>query len=323
MASTRIVVFTDRRGFIGQHLTRAFIEAAVARDDVEIAAVVDTAEAPLGRAAEVRELAERIVRRAFDRAHPLVARPSFDRLGAMLRRRGIALLVPPARDVNGVDFVARTLPALGAQHALSLACRCVFAAPLRASFRGIVNYHNGALPEYRGLNATAWSVYFGEATSAFSYHWLTQAIDAGDVIATGTVPVVSAASVVAIEWAKTQRAAAAAGRVLDALVAGEPGVAQRGTPGYRGRAALRSILAAGDPRRQRWDELQARIRAFGRVRLAIAGVEVDATRLRRVETRVRRPELAFVTADGVSAEVDRIRFLPPALARLVPDEHES
>jgi methionyl-tRNA formyltransferase len=316
MARTRIVVFTDRRIHVGRHLAAAFVAAAAARDDVEIAAVVDTAPVPFSGATAARELAERIARRAFDPAHPLVARPVFDTLGTLLRRRGIRELVPPRRDVNDAAFVAQTLPALGADHALSLVCLAVFAAPLRSAFRRIVNYHNGALPAYRGLNATAWSVYRGDATSAFSYHCLTAGLDEGDVLLTQAVPVAPAASVAAIEWAKTQRAAGAAPAVLEALLAGKPGMPQCGSVGYYGRAALRALRNVGDPAQQPWDELQARIRAFGRVRLRIRGRDVDATRLRRAGTRARRPQLAFVTSDGVAAEVDRIRFLPPSLAAL-------
>ena len=80
---------------------------------------------------------------------------------------------------------------------------------------------------------------------------------------------------------------------------------------------MRAVTTVGDPSTLSWNELLLRIRAFGHIRVRIAGATVDATRLRRQGARALRPELAFVTADGVSAEVDRIGYLPPGLDRLL------
>jgi folate-dependent phosphoribosylglycinamide formyltransferase PurN len=313
----RLVIFADQRIYIGPFLARTFVEAANARGDVEVVAVCDSAPTSFGPSAAAQALAARLARRAFDAAHPIVRRPSFARLGAFLRQRGIPHLVPPARNVNADAFVHRALPALRPDFALSLICLQVFRAPLLAAFQRAVNYHPGVLPAYRGLNPTAWSLYRGEPLTGFSYHLMTETIDQGPVVVSGAAPVASGASVAELEWAKTRLAAACANRVLDALVRDERGVAQSGPAAYYGRAELKAVTTVGDPSTLSWNELVLRIRAFGRIRLRITGASVDVTRLRRQGARALRPGLAFVTADGIRAEVDRIGYLPPGLDRLV------
>ena len=313
----RLVIFADQRIYIGPFLARAFIEAADARGDVDVVAVCDSAPTPFGPGAAAQALAARFARRAFDAAHPIVRRPSFARLGAFLRQRGIPHLVPPARNINADAFVHQALPALRADFALSLICLQVFRAPLLAAFQRAINYHPGVLPAYRGLNPTAWSLYRGEPLTGFSYHLMTERIDQGPVVVSGAVPVAPGARVAELEWAKTRLAAASADRVLDALLRDERGVPQSGPVAYHGRAELRAVTTVGDPSTLSWNELLLRIRAFGRIRLRIAGASVDVTRLRRQGARALRPGLAFVTADGIRAEVDRIGYLPPGFDRLL------
>jgi methionyl-tRNA formyltransferase len=318
----RAIVFADPGIYIGVHLARAFIDAAAARDDVEVVAFCDAAPVPFGRFAAAKALAARAAKRAFDAAHPLVRRPAFSWLHRYLRARGIEYVVPPARNVNDDAFVGQTLPRLRVDLALVTASVQVFRWPLLAALPQAVNYHNGTLPAYRGLAATAWSVYRGESTTGFSYHRMTPGIDEGPVVVRGEIPVVPASSLAELEWTKTRLAAAAADRVLDALARGDPGVPQTGPAGYRGRAELRAITTVDDPSALEWSELQRRLRAFTRLRLTIDGIARDVTRLRRADARGGSGRLAFVTADGVAAEADRLGFLPPllhgALRRLVP-----
>jgi methionyl-tRNA formyltransferase len=51
---------------------------------------------------------------------------------------------------------------------------------------GIVNFHNGPLPEYRGVNIPSWAIMNGERRHAVTWHFVTAEIDAGDIVATKT-----------------------------------------------------------------------------------------------------------------------------------------
>ena len=47
---------------------------------------------------------------------------------------------------------------------------------------GTINPHYAKLPDYRGMDVTEWSVFYGERCEV-SIHWVSEAIDTGEVIA--------------------------------------------------------------------------------------------------------------------------------------------
>jgi methionyl-tRNA formyltransferase len=48
---------------------------------------------------------------------------------------------------------------------------------------GIVNFHNGPLPRYGGVNVCSWAIINGETHHGVTWHYLDQGIDTGDIIA--------------------------------------------------------------------------------------------------------------------------------------------
>lgn len=46
----------------------------------------------------------------------------------------------------------------------------------------IINWHNALLPRHKGRNAEAWSIYEGDPQTGITWHRLTAAVDAGDII---------------------------------------------------------------------------------------------------------------------------------------------
>ena len=49
--------------------------------------------------------------------------------------------------------------------------------------KGAVNFHDGPLPRYAGLNAPVWAILNREAQHGISWHFIENGIDAGDIIA--------------------------------------------------------------------------------------------------------------------------------------------
>jgi methionyl-tRNA formyltransferase len=49
---------------------------------------------------------------------------------------------------------------------------------------GIVNFHNGPLPEYRGVHAPSWAIINGEHVYGVTWHFVDETIDTGDIVAT-------------------------------------------------------------------------------------------------------------------------------------------
>ena len=48
---------------------------------------------------------------------------------------------------------------------------------------GALNVHFAPLPRYRGPNPTQWAIINGETETGVTLHWMTDAIDAGDIVA--------------------------------------------------------------------------------------------------------------------------------------------
>ncbi|WP_281178071.1 formyltransferase family protein, partial [Aestuariivita boseongensis] len=55
--------------------------------------------------------------------------------------------------------------------------------------KGAVNFHDGPLPAYAGLNAPVWALLNGETSYGVSWHLMEAGIDKGDLVATQPVPV--------------------------------------------------------------------------------------------------------------------------------------
>jgi natural product biosynthesis luciferase-like monooxygenase protein len=53
---------------------------------------------------------------------------------------------------------------------------------LRLPVRSAINFHDGPLPEYAGLNAPAWALINGEARHGITWHVMTPALDGGPIL---------------------------------------------------------------------------------------------------------------------------------------------
>ncbi len=58
-------------------------------------------------------------------------------------------------------------------------------AILNAPRRFAINYHDGPLPRYAGLNATSWAILNGESRHGVTWHCMTEKVDAGDILKQG------------------------------------------------------------------------------------------------------------------------------------------
>ena len=90
-------------------------------------------------------------------------------VGAPVERCASALAVPP--DPASVDYVF----SIGNLHVLP-------SAWLTVARRAVVNFHDGPLPEYRGLYTTTWALAHHETHHGVTWHLVTAALDAGDIV---------------------------------------------------------------------------------------------------------------------------------------------
>lgn len=55
--------------------------------------------------------------------------------------------------------------------------------------RGAVNFHDGPLPEYAGLNAPVWAALAGETSHGIAWHMIEGGVDEGDILASAKIEI--------------------------------------------------------------------------------------------------------------------------------------
>ena len=312
----RLVIFCAQPSGVPNLLLRATLAALDSRADIEVVALV--LGSPTSR---IRRMSRRLwldlavrVKSWFDPAQRRVRSPAPVDVEREAKRRRFEVIV--ACDAAGDEALIARLRALHCTLALSYYWPRRLDERLLDRFDVAVNYHNGRLPGCRGLRATAWSVYRGDATSGYAFHRMTPAIDAGPVLVAGEVPTADRASTADLDLAKASAASGHLRDVLRMMVERAPGVPQTGPAGYRSEADAQAIMRIDRPGDLSSDELHRRLRAFGLLRIAIDGEWLPVTRLDAVAAgRVADAPLSFRTADGV-VMATRLRYLPPVIYRV-------
>ncbi|MGH2954001.1 MAG: formyltransferase family protein [Solirubrobacterales bacterium] len=85
------------------------------------------------------------------------------------RRHGVPVLVPPTGDPNDPAFRTMLAEEVKGDVALSYFALRIFRRPLLDTFEQAINFHNSLLPDYKGVMATSFSMYFGEPRTGYSY----------------------------------------------------------------------------------------------------------------------------------------------------------
>jgi methionyl-tRNA formyltransferase len=73
---------------------------------------------------------------------------------------------------------------------ISVNSTAIIGRPVLGRFDGrAVNIHPGRLPDFAGLYAVQWAIRLGEGATAATAHFMTETVDAGDVIHAAEVPI--------------------------------------------------------------------------------------------------------------------------------------
>jgi methionyl-tRNA formyltransferase len=310
----RLLFFADPQLASSMSLLAASMASAAARDDIEVVAIVDAASQPGPRLRLPRALAKWGVRSVFNpsTATDPARRPVVADCRSIARRRRIPVLVPGEHSVNDSSFV-ETVGELEPDATVALMVGQVFRSPLLDACQVPINYHDGLLPQYRGVAATGWSIYNGAKRSGFTFHHMIEQVDRGPIVLQRTVPVGPDDDATQVEIAKARVAAGEFDSLFDTLVSSDDALEQSDPGRGFSRADLKTIRTIEDPAELTENELLLRLRAFGAIELKLAGRSWTTTALRRIDRRPRNRRLAFTTADGTSLEPHRVRHLPPAV----------
>jgi folate-dependent phosphoribosylglycinamide formyltransferase PurN len=309
----RIVVFSSWRAGVPAVLVAALRNAIAARDDFELSAICLPSAPP--RTGPARFLIDRLYARINRKRRPLRSvTPIKPRHWS--RRHGVAVLYPDEGDFNAPAFAAKLQAKFSPTILFSAYCLQKLGPALLEVFPQTVNYHNGSLPGYRGLRATGWSLYNGEAQSGFAFHRMTEELDAGNVLVTGSVPIAAGNMAADVEAAKAKVAAARLPELLDLLAADAPGEPQNGAARYYAQSDFDRITRIAEPSSLSRDELLLRLRAFRALDLQLGGRWYNVDLLEEIASGRQRNPLCFQTADGAWMVPTSIRSLPIPLYRL-------
>ena len=296
----RIVVFADWDHWVPRALMRSLLSELPIRPTVRVVAVC--IPRPIVYWHQLfAHMSHRVVGYAkrlclSDRRY-LRREPRPVNLRALARRHGFDVLV--VHDVNSAE-AARWVRERQPDAVLSLFWKRKFAPAFLALFKQAVNYHNGSVPDYRGLRATPWAMYNGESHSGFTFHRISERLDLGNVLVEGEVPIERDASVFDVERAKTRSAALRLPAVIDAMLANAPGTPQRDPTKYNHVRDIARLVHIEEPASLRASELLRRIRAFGPVQVRLGSELVWVSGLGAPVVPGDRPGLPSMRlADGV------------------------
>ena len=305
-----VVLFGDPLLAMARSQLEPFLRAVQEHQAFRVAAVVNTSmRPPAGWAESMGQPAKRRLMRAFNPDLAALLRP-YPSMEATAAQYGLKVTRPPGLNINALEFRTWASAIEEPRVAISLGCLQIFKQDLLDCFEQIINFHNGLLPDYRGLGATAWSLYNGEKRSGFSFHRMTAGLDDGPVLLDGSIDVADTTCPGALEAQKLEAAAKLAPSVLDAVHRNEPGRTQ---PGGEGRVYTardrRSIQRIEDPASLTAAEIRRRSRCFTELEICLGDGWWPVTAV----SAGGRP--AIPNRDGEPLGVERARFVPSWIYR--------
>lgn len=131
----------------------------------------------------------------------------------LAKKHKIAFLEINEGELNKPRYL-EMFKSLKADYCVSILWPKLISKEILDCFERTLNYHNSLLPSYRGSYSTQWSFYKKEKTTGYSFHLMTEKLDAGEVIFSNSVPISENSSVFQKEWEKTNLAAREMGEVL-------------------------------------------------------------------------------------------------------------
>ncbi|MDD2919828.1 formyltransferase family protein [Rhodoferax sp.] len=231
---------------------------------------------------------------------------------------GTAIMVMPTGDPNHASILRCIDQLPGTPVAINLYCTRRFRQPLLERFDRVVNYHNGSLPGFRGWRVSNWALYMGAPSSGLSFHLMTEAVDAGHILATTQVPVRTHDTAAELELRKALAARALLPALLDSIVACDDGRAQHGIACEYNRSAYELATRVTDPSALCREEWERRLRAFLRIQTQIDGRWWPVTAIGDGENGA---PLSFTSADHQRLSVTGLDFWPASWIHRINPRH--
>jgi methionyl-tRNA formyltransferase len=315
----KLLIFARNPFFVPALLIKATLEAVENREDAELVGIC--IEEPANFYRQLYRYFQIVLRNKiislFDSSQKnLYGIPWPININRLARRHNFQIFVPPEGTINHPGFINELKTEIKPTIALSYFCMQKFSPELLEVFEHSVNYHNGILPKYRGLEATRWSLYHGEKETGFAFHRMTENFDEGPILIEGRVPIKPLARILDLEYEKAIVATKYIPQLLNMLVNNDPGKPQEGESQYFTLMDGLEIRKIADPSQYSSIELVRRLKAFDFLDISINENWYKITKLETIPSSAKvQGRLSFRTSDGIIMMPTRFNYLPFTMYR--------
>jgi len=172
---------------------------------------------------------------------------NIDKLSPFFNNKGIFLKlfskldIKYIKNINEKNFIIN-LRKNNYDYAFSFCCNQIFKNELISSFRKVINYHSSILPKYKGLNSTLWSIFCKEKYTGFSYHYINNKIDNGNIVYQEKFKINYNYSYKKIEIFKTLLAKKSLQKVISLVSKNFIGIKQKKRGSYFGNKEIKKLI---------------------------------------------------------------------------------
>lgn len=217
----------------------------------------------------------------------------------------VKYLYVSTKQFKGVEF-ENLIKDIKPDYGFSLGWPLKFHESFIRVFNFIVNYHNGLLPEYRGVYSTHWSIYNGDKLTGYSYNLISREIDAGPVLISRVFPVSLDRSVFSHELQKVNMASNDVEEIVDSYILGnglDNIIINSENGAYYSYNDLIEITSIEDPRALEISEINKRAKIFGFVNILVDDGWLINVKVVKAATLTWSRKYVFKTGSGIYATV--------------------
>ena len=312
----KIVILGNSSSFGSAILLDAVLDQLKRESDhFQLNGIYDTATAPppTAPAKFYRKMVIPMARWLFDhRQKPVFMRPVVRNIYAIARKHSVLIKTPLERNINHPDFVRRLADGCSSAVVLSLGCLQIFRKPVLDAVQNVVNYHNGRLPEYKGLHASSWELFHAERFFGYTFHYMDEKIDEGNILIRNGINVGDPVLPLEIEYLKAYAAARDVPSLFAKLRRQDRGTPQPADNGaYYGQDDFNRIRTIDSPQNYSYEDLRCRLKCFGMLFIRLNDQPHAVTRIDRVSRSGGGTDPRyFFTRDNVLVKATRFSYLP-------------
>tara|TARA_Y100001935_G_C17301752_1_gene509695 strand:- start:216 stop:1106 length:891 start_codon:yes stop_codon:yes gene_type:complete len=173
-----IAVIGDSNSLITDILLKALIKVIKENKDFKLVAIIDANKLPAIKSSPIRSFLKYAVKKFFN---PFDKNVFYYNPKPFLYkyRKKFSIIKPDG--INNPLLLSK-VKNMKLDLTFSLACPQILKEKTILTFGRIVNYHDSLLPKYGGVHATPWSLFFEEKYTGYTYHFINNQIDEGNII---------------------------------------------------------------------------------------------------------------------------------------------